>query len=123
VATIMGGNLPTRQCLKEYRPGAEIKRIANYLGIAMKAGMVAAGDRTALETLKSGRAELVVMASDISPKTAQELLALASKQALPLLWWPDMNSLGLTVGKSRRGAVVIKDKGFTESIIKLCISH
>ena len=119
MATFAGGDQPSRQQLKEYRCGKEISRIGNYLGLAMKAGMVAAGDMAAKKALQAGQAHLLVLACDISPVVAKELIFLAEQYHLPLLWWPDMHNLGLMVGKSRRGALAILDKGFAAAILKL----
>ncbi|MCL1906208.1 MAG: ribosomal L7Ae/L30e/S12e/Gadd45 family protein [Clostridiales bacterium] len=118
MATVAGGDKPPR--LKEYSPGAETLRIGNYFGLAMKAGRVAAGDAAAEKALKAGFGCLLVLAGDVSPAVAKELIFLAKKYSLPLLWWQDKASLGLTVGKSRRGALVLTDKGFSNAILKLC---
>ena len=123
MATVEGGTLPAEQQLKEYHPDVEMLRVGSYFGLAMKAGMVAAGDRAAEKALKTGRAHLLVLARDISPHVAIELVTIAQKRNLPLLWWPDKDSLGLKVGKSRRGALAITDKGFAKSIIECCISQ
>jgi ribosomal protein L7Ae-like RNA K-turn-binding protein len=95
-------------------------RIGNYFGLAIKAGKVAAGNMAAEKALKTGQAHLLVLAKDISPAVTKELIPLAEERRLPLLWWPDKDSLGLTVGKSRRGAIAVLDKGFSEAILKLC---
>jgi len=94
--------------------------VGNYLGIARKAGQVAAGDLATEQALKAGRAYLLVLAQDISAAAAKELLYMAQKQRVPLLWWPDKISLGLLVGKSQRGALAVLDPGFTAAILKLC---
>jgi ribosomal protein L7Ae-like RNA K-turn-binding protein len=121
VATVAGGDLPpTQRQLREYRAGAESLRIGNYLGLAMKAGLVAAGDMAAEKALKTRGAHLLVLARDISPAVALELTSLARNHRIALLWWPDKETLGLTVGKSRRGALVLLDKGFSEAIIRIC---
>lgn len=118
MATVAGGNLPPQ--LTEYNPGLEPLRISNYFGLARKAGLAVAGDMAAEKALKAGRVHLLVLARDIAPHLAKELIFLAKKYKLPLLWWPDKDSLGLAVGKSRRGALAIIDQGFSTAILKLC---
>ena len=120
MATVAGGDQPPGQRLREYRPGGQKQRIGNYLGLAMKAGKVAAGDMAAAKALKAGQAHLLTLAEDISPAVLKEIIPLAQQRCLPLLWWPDKDSLGLAVGKSRRGALAVLDKGFSEAILKLC---
>ena len=120
MATVAGGDIPQQQYIREYRPGANMQRIGNYFGLAMKAGKVAAGDMVAVKALKTDKAHLLVLAEDTSHAVLREIIPLAEKHCLPLLWWPDKNSLGLAVGKSRRGALVVLDKGFSEAILKFC---
>jgi len=90
------------------------------VGIAQKAGKTAAGDMAAMNALKTAKAQLLLLAEDIADATAAELLHLAEAAMLPVLWWPDKVSLGLLVGKSKRGAVAILDEGFSRAILKLC---
>ena len=118
MATVTGGNLSSQ--LTEYRPGSDTLRIGNYFGLAMKAGLLAAGDMATEKALKTKHAHLLVLAQDIAPALAKEFSSLAEKYRLPLLWWPDKHSLGLTVGKSRRGALALMDKGFSIAILQLC---
>lgn len=92
-------------------------RIANYLGIAQKAGRIAAGDASAKEALLKKRGFLLVLAEDASVQVKKELLALAGE--MPVLTWPDKVSLGYLLGKSRRGAVVVLDQGFANAILKV----
>ena len=120
MATVAGGNQQPQQPIKEYIPGEEIVRIGNYFGLAMKAGKVAAGDIAAQKALKAGQVYLLVLAKDVSLHVAKELTPLAEKNRVPLLWWADKDSLGLAVGKSRRGALALTDKGFVTAILKLC---
>ena len=92
-------------------------KIANYLGLAQRAGQIAAGDEAAKNALLKGKACLLVIAADASPQVRGQLLALAGDD-LPLLDWPDKDSLGRIVGKSRRGALALLDPGFTAAILK-----
>lgn len=94
-------------------------RIAGYLGIAQKAGKIAAGDNMVKEAMKKHKAELLVIADDTAAKLAEELRDMASEQGIYLLNWSNKQDLGLVVGKSRRGAIAVLDKGFAEAIIKV----
>lgn len=91
------------------------EKIANYLGLAQRAGKMAAGDMAAREALRQRRAFLLVLAADAAPQVREELTALAGK-AVPILTWPDMYDLGRLLGKSRRGAAAVLDQGFAQAI-------
>ena len=94
------------------------RRIAGYLGLAQRAGKVAAGDSAAKTALIKGKARLLVVAEDAADSVKDELRALAGEE-VPLLFWPDKNGLGLIVGKSRRGALALTDEGFARAIGKV----
>ncbi len=94
-------------------------RIAGYLGIAQKAGKIAAGDNMVKEALKRNKVELLVLADDIAVKLKEELSFAAEEQGITILQWPNKIDLGLIVGKSRRGAVAVLDTGFAQAIKKV----
>ena len=94
------------------------KKIAGYLGIAQRAGRVAAGDAMAKDSLVKGKSFLLIIANDAAPKVKEELMALADED-VPVLIWPDKYDLGLIIGKSRRGAVSLNDEGLAKAILKL----
>lgn len=94
------------------------RRIAGYLGLAQRAGKIAAGDAAAKTALVKGKAWLLVLAEDAADSVKEELQALAGCE-VPLLLWPDKSDLGLIVGKSRRGALALTDEGFARAIAKV----
>lgn len=94
------------------------ERLAGYIGIAQRAGKIAAGDMLAKEALQRKKARLLVLAEDISPQVREELLALAGEQ-MPVLSWPDKYDLGRLVGKSRRGALAVLDMGLAKAMLKV----
>ena len=94
------------------------QKIAGYIGLAQRAGKIAAGDASAKDALLHGRAQLLVIADDASEKVKQELIDLAGDD-IPVIFWDNKNDLGRIVGKSRRGALALLDKGFAQAINKL----
>lgn len=92
------------------------KKIADYLGLAQKAGKIAAGDRAVLQAVKKSGAFLVIIAGDIAPTVREELLQALDGRGLPVFHWRDKASLGLMTGKSPRGALAVLDKGFAKVI-------
>jgi ribosomal protein L7Ae-like RNA K-turn-binding protein len=94
-------------------------RIAGYLGIAQKAGKIAAGDNAVKEALKKNKVDLLVLADDIALNLREELCAAAAVKDIPILNWSSKVDLGLIVGKSRRGALAVLDSGFAQAIKKV----
>ena len=97
----------------------QLSRIAGYLGIAQKAGKIVAGDNLAKEALIKKKAELLVLANDAAQWVKDELISLAEAESVPMVFWPDKTGLGLLVGKSPSGALVVLDKRFAKAIVKV----
>jgi ribosomal protein L7Ae-like RNA K-turn-binding protein len=95
------------------------KRIAGYLGIAQKAGKIAAGDKMVKDALLKNRVELLVLAGDASQEVRSELTVLAENNGIEILNWPNKIDLGLIVGKSQRGALGVLDAGIAGAIKKV----
>ena len=98
------------------------ERIAGYLGIAQRAGKIAAGDAAAADALVRKKAFLLVLAEDAAAQVKAELTELAGDQ-LPVLYWPDKVELGRIVGKSRRGAIAVLDEGFARAIKRVLVEE
>ncbi len=94
-------------------------RLNGLLGMARRAGRLTAGFDAVIESVKTQKAQLVLLAADLSPKTEKELRFTAA-EAVPLL------SVGLTkeeIGHAAGygkpvGVVATEDKGFAAAIIK-----
>jgi len=95
------------------------RRIAGYLGLAQKAGRIAAGDQMVKEALLKNRLHLLVLAEDVAETVRQELTALAIARNVAILTMASKEELGLIVGKSRRGALGLLDPGFAAAIVKV----
>ncbi|MEG1537555.1 MAG: ribosomal L7Ae/L30e/S12e/Gadd45 family protein [Clostridiales bacterium] len=94
------------------------QKVAGYLGIAQKAGKIAAGDAVAMAALNAGRVCLLVLAADAAEQVLQSFSQEASAKAVPIIYWRGKNDLGRIVGKSRRGAVAVLDCGLAAAILK-----
>lgn len=82
------------------------------LGICRKARKLEIGFARAEEMLKSGSAESVYIASDLSPKTEKELSYIANKSGIPVVRTRyDSATLSRAVG-IKTGIVTVCDEGF-----------
>ncbi|MBE6769028.1 MAG: 50S ribosomal protein L7 [Ruminococcaceae bacterium] len=94
-------------------------RLNGLLGMTRRAGRLVAGFDATVDSIKARRAQLVLLAADLSQKTEKELRFTAG-DAVPLL------SVGLTkeeIGHAAGygkpvGVVATEDKGFAAAIIK-----
>ena len=74
-------------------------KVLSLIGLAMKAGRCASGEMMTESETKSGRAHLVIIASDASENT-------------------DKDTLGHAMGKEFRASLAILDEGFADGILK-----
>lgn len=98
-------------------------RIKNLLGIARRGGFLVSGWNTITREVnrkKKGYA-LVLVASDATSRSGEDLIALCLAHGCRVIrCCLTKNEIGLAIGQSQRGYVMIKDKGIGRSIIALC---
>lgn len=63
------------------------KKIAGYLGIAQRAGKIAAGDNMVKDALHKNRVKLLVLADDASAEVRTTLSQLDQEKKVALLDW------------------------------------
>ena len=85
------------------------RQVAFALGLAQKAGKVAAG-----------KAKLMLIASDAAETSRRELEYLAKSAGVNIITGPSRAEIGSAIGKSPRTAVVITDNNFAAMIQKKC---
>ena len=91
--------------------------ILSRLGIARRAGLLAVGTEKVTEAIKSGKAQIVIIASDISPKTEKELRFLAKESVEIMRINVDLTTMSAAIG-IKAGIVAVLDGGLAESIRK-----
>ena len=79
-------------------------RVLSMLGMAAKAGAVASGGFLTEKAIKEHKARLVIIASDASGNTRDNI---------------SNKTIGHAIGKSDRSCVAVLDRGFADSIRKL----
>ena len=92
------------------------KRILNILGLAQKAGRLAAGERAVEDAIRSGKARLLLIAKDASANSRKHPSDMAVYRSLPYVFWGNKEELGRTIGKEERSGIVINDPGLADRI-------
>lgn len=98
----------------------ENREVAFALGLAQKAGKVAAGDFAVRSALNGGKARLLLIACDAAEASRREMEYLAQKAGVPVVNGPARREIGEAIGKSPRTALVITDNNFAVMIQKKC---
>ncbi|MDD2221631.1 MAG: ribosomal L7Ae/L30e/S12e/Gadd45 family protein [Clostridia bacterium] len=93
------------------------KKLSSYLGLAQKAGKIAAGDTPVIEALKKNKAKAVFVANDTAAGVINELYNNSSDAQY--FRWNTKSELGRIVGKSPRGCLAVLDEGFYQAILKI----
>ncbi|MBR3121542.1 ribosomal L7Ae/L30e/S12e/Gadd45 family protein [Oceanobacillus profundus] len=91
----------------------------NMIGLAYRAGKCSLGEETILKDIRSNRAKLVIIASDIGPQTKKKLTDKCNYYEVPYRIADDRETLSNAIGKSHRVAIAILDTGFAAKIKSL----
>ena len=92
-------------------------KVLTLLGFAAKAGRLSFGMDATVFSIKSKKAKLIIVASDISSKSQKEVKFFADK--IPVLELEiEKQTLSHAVGK-QCGILSVNDEGFKNSILKL----
>ena len=95
------------------------QKIHSYIGLAMRAGKVVSGDDTTLKELKKGRVYLVIVAEDASDNTKKLFKDKSTYRKVDQILFSTKVELGLSIGKSPRAVLGIKDKSLSQKILEL----
>ncbi|HCA71230.1 MAG TPA: 50S ribosomal protein L7ae [Ruminococcaceae bacterium] len=95
-------------------------KLLSFLGLARRAGKVQLGHDPVLDSLRSGRARLVLLASDLSSHSSGGILRAAEEEGVPAVTLKHtVDEMGAALGK-RAGAVSVEDAGFAQKLETLC---
>jgi len=84
-----------------------VSNVYQLLGLARRAGAVAHGTEAVREAIRSGEAELVVVAADASPAQLEKVLRTLGNRPIPHASLGDRAALGVAVGVAPVSAVAV----------------
>ena len=94
------------------------EKLTGLIGLARRAGRLTVGTDAVKELLTAGKARLVLLAADISPKSEKELRFAAGDTPLAVTGIPK-EELGRITGRPKPvGVAATEDKGFAAAMIK-----
>ena len=95
-----------------------VRKVLSYASIAAKAGAVRSGAVQTAESLRPGKAYLLLLSEDCSVNAEKELTAAAVRAKIPFRKIPaGKDMLGKCVGKPERSSVVITDPKLAAAMI------
>ncbi len=92
------------------------KSIYNMIGLAQKAGCIAAGETAVENAVKSGTVHLLIIASDASDSSRKHLRDMAVYRNIPNCVWGTKEDLGRSIGKAERSGVAVSNQGLALKI-------
>ena len=91
------------------------KQVASLLGLAMRARKLATGE-SALKSIQSDKAHLVLIASDASDNTKKKYIDKCTYYQVDYCIAGTSEELSNSVGKVNRMAIAVLDAGFAKSM-------
>lgn len=89
---------------------------ASFLGLAKKAGKISFGFDAVCECLLKEETKIILVSSDLSPKTVKEVEKKADERQIKVLTLPlSMDEIDYAIGK-RTGIISVNDAGFAEKL-------
>lgn len=93
-------------------------KILTLLGFCKKAGKLVAGTEKVTELIKKGSKCLVMLSSDISPKTEKELKYHASGKSVVFIRLPHNRETVAHATATTAGVLATVDEGFSKAILQ-----
>ena len=92
--------------------------ILSRLGLARRAGLISTGYSASADAVKAGKSRLVVVASDISPKTEKEIRFVCKSGVTVSRICHNIEAVSAAIG-TRAGVISVNDQGFAEALTRL----
>lgn len=99
-----------------------MNKLLNMLGLARRAGKISQGSFICSKTIKSGMAQLVILATDASENTKKSIRNTCNFYNTRLIEISQMSELGHAVGADApRSVISVNDKNFAKAILDIYI--
>ncbi|CAB3392428.1 MULTISPECIES: L7Ae/L30e/S12e/Gadd45 family ribosomal protein [Kyrpidia] len=98
-------------------------RTLGLVGLALRAGCLALGERAVLERIRRGGAHLVLLATDAGPNTRKRTVDKCRSHGVPWAAWVDRYTLGKAVGRETVVVAAVTEQGFAENLLTQLRQH
>ena len=92
----------------------KLNKALSLISLATKAGKTASGEFCTEKEVKSGKAEIVIVAEDASDNTKQKFKNMCEFYEVPIYFYGDKDTLGHAMGKEFRASLAVTDLGFAK---------
>lgn len=95
------------------------QKIGGLIGLATKAGKIAAGTEACLEAIEKKNAKLILIATDASERTKKSIKEKCEQYKIANYEMLEIEQISKAIGKSNKAVIGIKEKGLAEAIRKI----
>lgn len=96
----------------------KMSKALSMISLATKAGKTVSGEFSTEKEVKTGYAELVIVAGDASDNTKKKFQNMCDFYEVPIYFYADKDTLGHAMGKEFRASLAVTDRGFAKGIMK-----
>lgn len=93
--------------------------VYSFIGLAMKAGKVVSGEQSCVNTIKKGKASLVILSEDASSNTRKKFKDACLYHRVSFYTFGEKEKLGKCLGKDMRSVIAITDENFSRKLTEL----
>lgn len=93
-------------------------KVLSMLGMAARANRIASGEFQTEHAVKSGAAQLVVVAEDASENTKKQFSNMCSFYQVRQIVYGTRESLGHSIGKEFRATLAVTDQGLADAVCR-----
>ena len=92
--------------------------VYRFLGLGQKAGYLLSGDAQIRDGIKKEKGNLLILAEDASPRTAEMYGYMAENHGISIRVFGEKIKLGHSLGKTERTAILICDAKFSKAVLE-----
>jgi len=97
----------------------EQNKVFRLLGLATKAGKVAFGTESVIDTINKNKAKLVLIAEDSADRTKRNIIRISEENRVTVRIYGNIEVLSKSIGKENKAIVCIKDNNFSKEMLKV----
>lgn len=98
-----------------------VDKLLGLLGLARRAGWLTFGSDAVERDISGGRAGIVVLTNDASPRTIKNIKEICEKAGTDVFVVPyDKLALGHAIGRGETAVAAVTDKAFSARVSEIC---
>lgn len=94
-------------------------KIYQLIGLSKRAGKLVAGSFAVENSIRSGKARLVIVSEEASANTVKKILDMCEFRKVDIIQFGSKKALGECIGKAERTLLAVTDMAFRDMIIRV----